>query len=105
MIEDTSDEYIEDPLNGDDEIAGTIRYAISSYGADMPVDGVISRLDRNDIFIPQFQRNFVWNQAQASRFIESLLLGLPVPGGELSRQRAIGSGNLFGADRMLQSFG
>ena len=80
MIEDTPDEHIEDPLNGDDEIAGTIRYTISSYGADMPVDGVIRRLDRDDIFIPLFQRKFVWNQAQASRFIESLLLGLPVPG-------------------------
>lgn len=29
---------------------------------------------------PQFQRDYVWNQKQASRFIESLLMGLPVPG-------------------------
>ena len=64
----------------DDEIADPIRYIISSYGADMPVDGLISRLDREDIFIPEFQRNFVWTLAQASRFVESLLLGLPVPG-------------------------
>ena len=64
----------------DDEIADPIRYIISSYGADMPVDGLIRRLDREDIFIPEFQRNFVWTLAQASRFVESLLLGLPVPG-------------------------
>ena len=80
MTDNISSEQIDDPLDGDDEIAGTVRYAISSYGADMPVDGVISRLERKDIFIPTFQRKFVWNQAQASRFIESLLLGLPVPG-------------------------
>ena len=64
----------------DDEIADPVRYVISSYGADMPVDGLIKRLDREDIFIPEFQRNFVWTLAQASRFVESLLLGLPVPG-------------------------
>lgn len=81
MKEDrVQEEEIEDLQDGDDEIEGAIRYAISSYGADMPVDGIISRLDREDIFIPSFQRKFVWNQTQASRFIESLLLGLPVPG-------------------------
>ena len=71
---------IEDRQDGDDEIEEAIRYAISSYGADMPVDGIISRLKREEIFIPPFQRKFVWTHTQASKFIESLLLGLPVPG-------------------------
>ncbi len=56
------------------------RYSITSYGADYPVDGLIKRLGSNDIFIPPFQRKFVWNKTQSSRFVESLLLGLPVPG-------------------------
>lgn len=30
--------------------------------------------------IPSFQRRFVWSQSHASKFIESLLMGLPVPG-------------------------
>ena len=71
---------IEDPQDGDDEIGGIIRYSISSYGADMPVDGIVDRLNREDIYIPPFQREFVWTHTQASRFIESLLIGLPVPG-------------------------
>ena len=71
---------IEDPQDGDDEIGGIIRYSISSYGADMPVDGIVERLNREAIFIPPFQREFVWTHTQASRFIESLLIGLPVPG-------------------------
>ena len=71
---------IDDPQDGDDEIGGIIRYSISSYGADMPVDGIVERLKREDIFIPLFQRKFVWTHTQASRFIESLLIGLPVPG-------------------------
>ena len=71
---------IVDPQNGDDEIDSSIRYAIASYGSDMPVDALVKRLDRGDIFIPPFQRGFVWSLTQASRFIESLVLGLPVPG-------------------------
>lgn len=57
------------------------KYSITSYGADYPVDGLIKRLssDPPDIFIPPFQRRFVWSKYQSSRFIESLLLGLPVP--------------------------
>ena len=71
---------VEDPVGNDDELGNPIRYIITSYGADIPVDGLVKRLDGEAIFIPDFQRNFVWTIAQASRFIESLLLGLPVPG-------------------------
>ena len=46
----------------------------------MPVDGLVERLKKGNIFVPEFQRRFVWKLPQASRFIESLLLGLPVPG-------------------------
>ena len=55
-------------------------YSISWYGADFTVDGLVNRLNRGDICIPDFQRAFVWNRRRSSRFVESLLLGLPVPG-------------------------
>lgn len=74
------DTQVDDPLDSDDEKGEAIRYGIASYGADLPVDAVVERLDRGDIFVPEFQRKFVWSQRQASRFVESLLLGLPVPG-------------------------
>lgn len=35
--------------------------------------------DDNDIFIPTYQRNFVWDNDRQSKFIESVLLGLPIP--------------------------
>ncbi|MCC7131054.1 MAG: DUF262 domain-containing protein [Gemmatimonadales bacterium] len=67
-------------------------FAITSYGADYPVDGLVQRLEQGDIVIPLFsqdptegqttvgfQREFVWKKSQADRFVESLLLGLPVP--------------------------
>jgi Protein of unknown function DUF262 len=69
------------------------RYSITSYGADYPVDGLVQRLNRGSIRVPSFnpevstasgivgfQREFVWTKSQADRFVESLLLGLPVPG-------------------------
>ena len=60
-------------------------YSITSYGADYPVDSLVNRLRDKKIRIPLFQRGYVWTEKQASRFIESLLLGLPVPGIFLSR--------------------
>lgn len=55
------------------------KYTITAYGADYPVDALVKRMESQDILIPPFQRNYIWNYKQASRFVESLLLGLPVP--------------------------
>ena len=35
--------------------------------------------DRAELFIPDYQREFVWTEQQQSKFIESLLLNLPIP--------------------------
>jgi hypothetical protein len=75
---------IDDYLGDSDQVVPA-KYEITSYGADFLVDGLIRRLMSGDIYIPTFQRGFVWNYGQASRFIESLLLGLPVPGIFLSK--------------------
>jgi len=79
-MQEIEESAIDDPVGDDEELSQPVRYTISSYGADMPIDGLVNRLDRGDIFVPGFQRNFIWTIAQASRFIESLVLGLPVPG-------------------------
>jgi hypothetical protein len=62
------------------------RYSITSYGADYPVESLVKRMKTGDIFIPHFQRGYVWNLTDASRFVETLLLGLPVPGIFLSKE-------------------
>lgn len=69
------------------ETADEKQYTISGYGADFDVEGLVRRLNRDDIEIPKFQRTFVWNQSRASRFVESLLIGLPVPGIFLYRDK------------------
>ncbi|MCE2473163.1 MAG: DUF262 domain-containing protein [Anaerolineae bacterium] len=77
------------PIEGDypDEVVPVEQYTISGYGADFDVEGIVKRLIRNDIEIPDFQRDFVWSKNKASRFIESLLMGLPVPGIFLYREK------------------
>lgn len=80
----SADEPIEESL--EDEVA-PFTYSISSYGADYPVDALVRRIQDGSISIPQFQRGFVWKPKQASRFVESLLLGLPVPGIFLSKEQ------------------
>lgn len=84
------DEEIEEKIidvNETEEVLPPIRYDISSYGADYTVDSLVKRLNDSNIFIPPFQRDYVWNQAEASRLIESLLLGLPIPGVFLAREQ------------------
>jgi hypothetical protein len=36
-------------------------------------------LDQNDIFVPDYQREFVWDDSRQSKLIESITLGLPIP--------------------------
>ena len=55
------------------------RLDVEYYGADFPVDVLVKRLDQEDFIIPGFQREYVWKEEDASRFIESLLIGLPTP--------------------------
>lgn len=69
-----------------DQAVAPARFDITSFGADYDVEGLVKRLNRDDIFIPLFQRNYVWNVTEASRFVESLLLGLPVPAVFLARE-------------------
>ncbi|OQW94366.1 MAG: hypothetical protein BWK79_06215 [Beggiatoa sp. IS2] len=35
--------------------------------------------DENDIYVPEYQREFVWDEYRQSRLIESIILGLPIP--------------------------
>lgn len=35
--------------------------------------------DESEIYVPEYQREFVWDFNRQSRFIESIILGLPIP--------------------------
>src|SRR5712692_10357168 len=54
-------------------------YEINTYPADFTLEVLHQKWNAGDIEIPRFQRQFVWKQVQASKLIESFLIGLPVP--------------------------
>lgn len=74
-----ADDDIEDESELDQSVV-PVRYDITSFGIDFDIEGICRRLRRDEIFIPRFQRSFIWSLPESSKFIESLLLGLPVPG-------------------------
>ena len=38
------------------------KYSITSYGADYPVDSLVKRIDEENIFMPPFQRKYIWEK-------------------------------------------
>jgi hypothetical protein len=50
------------------------------WGTDWTVETMIAQLKRGNIELnPRFQRRDAWSKGTKSRFIESLILGLPIP--------------------------
>lgn len=81
VVAETKDYVIEPILSEQlDQEIGVPLYRIVSFPADYTLDGLYQKMVRGDIFIPHFQRAWVWDHVRASRLIESFLMGLPVPG-------------------------
>jgi uncharacterized protein with ParB-like and HNH nuclease domain len=54
-------------------------YQINSTPNDFNVKTIFDFIKSGVVKIPGFQRNYVWDIERASRLIESLLIGLPIP--------------------------
>lgn len=54
-------------------------FNINSWGADLSFRELIMMYDDDELVKPELQRKYVWSKDEASKFIDSLLLGLPVP--------------------------
>lgn len=69
---------IEDQIREKQKI---VDYDVKEYPVEVIVNKYISNLEtnENEIFIPSYQRSFVWDVDRQSKFIESILLGLPIP--------------------------
>ncbi len=63
-----------------DEGEITIRpYEVDCLPNDYNITTLISLIERGYMKIPSFQRNYVWKRDMASKFIESIIIGLPIP--------------------------
>ena len=63
----------------DQEDTQITEYDISSAPNDFNVKTLFDLVQSGKVRIPGFQRNYVWDISQASKLIESLIIGLPVP--------------------------
>lgn len=54
-------------------------YDIMSSPNDFNVKTLFDMIEKGIIEIPGFQRNYVWDIKRASKLIESLIIGLPIP--------------------------
>jgi hypothetical protein len=71
----------------EDYESGPAEYDIATFPADFTLEVLYEKWKAGDIEIPRFQREFVWKQVQASKLIESFMVGLPVPAVFLFTQR------------------
>lgn len=86
-IEDNSDTIIEENKNTNwyidlcEEETETIvkEYDITATPNDFNIMTLFSLIDNGIIKMPPFQRNYVWDEKRASKLIESIILGLPIP--------------------------
>jgi hypothetical protein len=63
----------------DDEITSAQRL-VKTDGYEMSIGELVNMYREEDLIInPDFQRLFRWNSSQKSKFIESILLGIPIP--------------------------
>jgi hypothetical protein len=87
----TADQELEDELFGGEDPSGESEEDLTDldaaalgsavvWGTDWTSATIIDQLKRQSIFLdPAFQRRDAWSAERKSRFIESLLLGLPIP--------------------------
>jgi hypothetical protein len=59
----------------------TVDYDTREFTIEIIVNKYLQDLnsDNNEIYVPDYQRDFVWSNERQSKFIESIILGLPIP--------------------------
>lgn len=77
MDYNTGDVFFEEENDiGEESI---VEYDITTSPRDLTPANIVDMIDSGIIEIPLFQRNYVWDIKKASKLVESLILGLPVP--------------------------
>ncbi|MDD3571257.1 MAG: DUF262 domain-containing protein, partial [Lachnospiraceae bacterium] len=59
----------------------TVEAISNKYNDSLPDEDDIGKEKKkfNYIFIPEYQRDFTWDEERQSKLIESIILGLPIP--------------------------
>lgn len=57
----------------------TLQRQVEYDTKDYTLELLLSKFEREDFYIPSYQRQYVWKSSNKTLFIESVLLGLPIP--------------------------
>lgn len=57
------------------DYARTVKFTIVEYSFEF----IVQKLDAGRYYVPAYQRELVWTPPKKSKFIESVLMGLPIP--------------------------
>ncbi len=84
QVQDPSDGAVNDPGLESEEDLTSLDTAIFSqavvFSTDWTAETILRQLEKGNIWLdPGYQRRDAWRPERKSRFIESLLLGLPIP--------------------------
>ncbi|QOD63843.1 DUF262 domain-containing protein [Ochrobactrum sp. MT180101] len=76
-----AEQETEEELKTEEEVDEVpfVEFDISVSPADPTLELLANKVQQKDIIVPFYQRKYVWKIEQASRLIESFLMGLPVP--------------------------
>lgn len=77
MKDNRTEEFFEEEQDIGEE--AIVEYDITTSPRDLTPANIVDMIDSGIIEIPLFQRNYVWDIKKASKLVESLILGLPVP--------------------------
>ena len=78
-IPDYADSWYEDEEIEDQDNGYVEEYDITAAPNDFNIRTIFDFIESGAVKIPGFQRNYVWDQRRASKLIESIIIGLPIP--------------------------
>lgn len=57
------------------EYARTVKFTVTEYSFEF----IVQKLEAGRYYVPEYQRELVWTPPKKSKFVESVLMGLPIP--------------------------
>ena len=79
-MSEKNDTLTEEQKLAAEEQIRTLRKEIDYNTRDYTIDFLIQQFRNDEFYIPdEYQRQYIWNDSDKNRFVESILLGLPIP--------------------------
>lgn len=70
-----SQERVEEAEKQIVEYSRTVKFTVTEYSFEF----IVQKLTTDRYYVPEYQRELIWTAGKQSKFIESVLMGLPIP--------------------------